>query len=158
MKIISHIVFFVLSFIAQLTVGNLIEVFGVQPDFLLIAVVWLAWHEKQFVATLAGFGVGLLQDLFSSGFLGLMALAKSIAGFAAGKLSPSEKKNQRRGLFLTLIICSLLHESIFQTIFYFGSEQSWWAIFIQFILPGAVYTSILGVIVYQILPKRYWLK
>jgi rod shape-determining protein MreD len=158
MKIIAHIVFFFLAWVAQLTLGNLVAVYQVKPDFLLIALVWLAWCEKQFVATVTGFGVGLLQDLFSSGFLGLMALAKSLAGFAAGKFAPSENQNKRSGLLLTLLFGSLIHELVFQTIYYFGAEPGWWKIFLRYILPGTACTFIWGVIIFQILPRRYWLK
>lgn len=158
MKIIAHIVFFLFAFIAQLTLGKLIAIYQIQPDFLLIVVVWLARYEKQFTGTIAGFGVGLLQDIYSSGFLGLMALAKSVTGFIAGRFGITESKNKPHGILLTLLICCVIHEVIFQTIYYLGTGQSWLKIFFRFILPGSAYTFVLGMIIYQILPHRYWLK
>jgi len=156
MKILAHLVLFFFAFILQLTFANLLAIYQVKPDFLLIALVWLAWYERQFVATITGFGVGLLQDFFSSGFLGLMALAKSVSGFIAGKVAPAETQHRRSSLFLTLLVASFLHELIFQTIYYFGA--AWWMILFRYILPGTAYTFIWGIIIFQLLPRRYWAK
>lgn len=158
MKILAHLVLFLFAFLLQLTFANLLVIYQVKPDFLLIALVWLAWYERQFVATITGFGVGLLQDLFSSGFPGLMALAKSVSGFIAGKVAPAEIHHKQSGLFLTLLVTAILHELIFQTIYYFGVTPGWWTILFRYILPGAAYTFIWGIIIFQLLPRRYWAK
>ena len=54
------------------------------PDFLLIAVLFLALQTRPAVGAVAGFVVGLLTDAVASTAFGASALATTLVGFAAG--------------------------------------------------------------------------
>ena len=54
------------------------------PDFLLIAVLFLALRSRPAVGAVAGFIVGLLGDAVASTAFGASALATTLVGFATG--------------------------------------------------------------------------
>ena len=55
-------------------------------DFVLIVVVYLSLTSGPVTGVVAGSVAGLIQDALSSGVLGIGALAKTLVGFAAGRL------------------------------------------------------------------------
>lgn len=54
------------------------------PDFLLIAVLFLALRTRPAVGAIAGFGVGLVSDAVAPTAFGAAALATTLVGFGAG--------------------------------------------------------------------------
>src|SRR5262245_43316393 len=78
-----------LAFVAlglQATVVPHLAIAGIRPDLPLLAVVLLARARGTLPGSLAGFFIGLAQDLTNPGFLGLNALVKSLLGYAVGSL------------------------------------------------------------------------
>ncbi len=65
-------------------------ILGVVPDLFLLLVLWIALRQGRFAGTIAGFAIGLLQDVLLADVLGLNAFAKSIAGFVAGMFAQPE--------------------------------------------------------------------
>ena len=59
------------------------------PDFLLLLTVFNAMFRGAFHGGLAGFIIGLAEDLFFGRFIGLNALAKCVVGILSGSLSKS---------------------------------------------------------------------
>ena len=68
----------------QATLVPHVRIAGISPDLPLIATVLLAYRRGPTGGTLAGFAIGLGQDLTNPAFLGLNALVKSLVGFGAG--------------------------------------------------------------------------
>ena len=54
------------------------------PDFLLIALLFLAIRARPGVGAMAGFGVGILTDAVAPTAFGAAALATTVVGFGAG--------------------------------------------------------------------------
>ena len=59
------------------------------PDFLLLLVVFNAMFRGTFHGGVAGFVIGLAEDLFFGRFIGLHALAKCVIGVLSGSLAKS---------------------------------------------------------------------
>jgi rod shape-determining protein MreD len=83
-KIVRWAGIFLLCFVLQTTVVQLIGLSGITPDLLMVALFFLALKAGQMTALWTGFFLGLAQDIFSPSLLGQNALSKTIAGFFAG--------------------------------------------------------------------------
>ena len=74
----------ILCLILQSTLVPYIAVMSFKPDLPLIALFYLSLRLGVMPGVYVGFFLGLGQDLFSQGFLGQTALAKSVTGFVGG--------------------------------------------------------------------------
>lgn len=84
LTVTRHVLYLVLAFVLQTTWVRHVEIAGVQPDLVLLTVVFVALLAGQVEAALLGFAIGLCQDVYAPADLGLNALAKSMVGFAVG--------------------------------------------------------------------------
>ena len=135
--IVFGLLFLQTTFIPLLSLG------GFVPDLLLIWVVFTALRRGQVETTVAGFLVGLLQDLVSTQLFGLAALSKTVAGFLAGYFYNENKTDQTLGTYRFLLIvglCSLVHNGIYFLIFLQGTDSSLILSTIQFSLATTAYT------------------
>jgi len=157
MKLFSYAFLIIICVLLQLFFSRLLDIKGIRPDFLLIVVVWIAYREDRFVGTILGFAIGLLQDIFEPQFFGLSALAKSIAGFIAGRPFYRDL-NIKYWTGVNLGINSFIHDFIYFNIYYLGTDASIFKTTFRYVIPGSFYTLIIGIIFYNLLPKRYWYK
>lgn len=75
--------YFILAYVilgVQLGVGDYISYNGAAPNFILLAVVFVAIHAPRDAALLGAFSIGVLQDLLSAQPLGLYALSYGLVG------------------------------------------------------------------------------
>lgn len=86
MKIYLKIGIIVAALLIQLTLINLFTIQGLKPDLILLVVIVFSLLQGAEEGSISGFASGLLQDIFSSGLLGINALAKTIIGFICGIL------------------------------------------------------------------------
>ena len=127
----------------QTTFIPLLSLGGMVPDLLLIWVVYSALRRGQVETTIAGFLVGLLQDLVSTQLFGLAALSKTVAGFLAGYFYNENKTDQTLGTYRFLLVvglCSLAHNAIYFLIFLQGTDVSPILGTTQFTLATTAYT------------------
>jgi len=113
--------------LVQTTFLPLISVEGVIPDILLIWVIYNAVRRGQIEGMVAGFVVGLLQDITTIQFFGLAALAKTVTGFAAGYFFSENKTAVTLGSYRFVAIVavgSLLHNLMYFGILLQGIETS----------------------------------
>ena len=81
-------VVFAAVFLAQLLVAPLLTLGEIRPDFVLILLIFISARYGRMVGILAGFSMGLLQDVTGAvSVVGANALSKSVVGFAAGTLN-----------------------------------------------------------------------
>lgn len=156
MKITIHFLVVFLGIIFQLLFRKWLQIEGIAPDFLVIALVWIAFNEGRFHGTISGFLLGLLQDIFEISFLGLAVLAKSIAGFIAGLLFRAAPTGRRRWILIALAVASLVHDTIYFSVFNIGSNIVWWRIVFIEVLPSSLYTLVAGFISYSLIPQKFW--
>ena len=84
MSVVRHVLLLVLAFVLQTTWVHFFEISGLKPDLILLVLVYVALRAGRLEATILGFGIGFLQDIYTPADLGLNALAKSIIGFSVG--------------------------------------------------------------------------
>ena len=119
-------------------------------DLVLIVVVYLSLTSGPTTGVLAGTAAGLIQDALSSGVMGIGALAKTIVGFAAGRVGTQFIVTAPLPRFVVFIGASLLHAAILMGLYVLlGLRQfsnPWPAVAGQ-----AVGNAVVGVVGFQVL-------
>ncbi|HEY6952385.1 MAG TPA: rod shape-determining protein MreD [Bacteroidota bacterium] len=132
--------------ILQTTFIPYLSVIGFIPDIFMPWLIYLALRRGQVEATVYGFAVGFLQDVTSTRFLGLAALAKTIGAFSAGYFFNENTAEQTLGSYryvLIVLLCSLIHNFVYYTIFFQGAEGSLFGNVFQFSVASTIYTGVL---------------
>ena len=135
--------------IIQTTIVPFTSISNIIPDILMVWIVYVAVRLGQIPATVIGFSIGLVMDLISGQFIGLSALAKTIAGFIAGYFYNENKIDYTIGSYQFLIIVgltSLLHNIIYFVIFVQGSEIGFWTAVLRFGLFSTLYTTAIAIL------------
>ncbi len=135
-----------LTFILQFYLSEFMTIRSIRPDFLLIFIVYVSFQYGSFAGVIAGFSLGLLEDLSGVGSMfGLAPLTKSITGFLIGKLQGQHSRMNPLYFHATWIGIIFFHFVFyiyfrFQTLYETSSEQ-----FFLTWLFSAVYTlALLG--------------
>lgn len=89
MRALGIIILLILVFSLQTTVLRLIEIGGVRPDLITIAIVFIGYHFPRGNSILAGGLLGLAQDALSGGIIGMNMLSKGLIGFCVVFLKES---------------------------------------------------------------------
>ncbi|MFH0992031.1 MAG: rod shape-determining protein MreD [bacterium] len=135
--------------VLQTTFIPYISIAGILPDLLLIWLMYLALKRGQIEATVAGFFVGLLQDILVTHFFGLAALSKTVSGFIAGYFFNENKMEQTlstyRFVALTGMV-SLLHNLLYLSIFLQGTAESFLQSLIILSVGTALYTATVSIL------------
>jgi len=126
----------------------LIGIEGIVPDLLLIWVVYCSVRYGQIPATVGGFLVGLLQDIVAGQFLGLAAFSKTLTGFILGFFyneNRTEKTLTTYRFPVTVLVASLLHNLLYFSIHFLGSDMNIAQQIVSFTAFTSVYTLIAAV-------------
>ena len=107
-KILSLIQITVLSFLSI----DIQKDIHIQPDIILILLVFFGLNKDHIPTILTGFGVGLLIDLMQGGIIGLNSLVKTIVGFITGYLPRQNKIKQIVHFAAIICVFSLVHDRI----------------------------------------------
>ncbi|GJQ21586.1 MAG: hypothetical protein HBSIN02_19410 [Bacteroidia bacterium] len=135
--------------VAQTTFLPFFSVGGFLPDLVLIWLVSTAIRKGQVEATVAGFVVGLAEDLLATQLLGLAALSKTITGFFAGYFHNENKTDQTLGSYRFVLIVglgSLVHNVIFYTIFLQATDGPLLWTVLYYSTATTLYTGIISVL------------
>lgn len=134
-------------FILQLSFVNLISIRGYRPDLILVFLLFNFSAKGGMKPTVAGFIIGLAQDLIGGGFIGINSLAKTSAGFILGKMFPKKTPGEWWLFYPGLMICIFVHDFIYHYIM--GSvEHLGFLSFLWFrVLPSTAYNFCLCFIV-----------
>jgi rod shape-determining protein MreD len=104
MRILPYLILAYLALGMQSGLGGLLSEAGAVPNFVLIAVIFIASHAAREAALLGCFGLGLMQDLLTQQPLGVYALAYGIVGMMiAGGASPVSRENPLAQMMMTLV-------------------------------------------------------
>ena len=135
------------TLILQLAVVERMAIFGVRPDLTLLVLVLLSLRRGPLVGTLAGFVIGLLQDILVPQTLGMNTFAKSIVGYVLGK-SSQNLLLEGPPLHLGLIALSvLLHDLIFLLLSTHLDLPRFFTVYFTHAIPTAIYTAVVGLLV-----------
>jgi rod shape-determining protein MreD len=133
------------AFVGETMIGPAIAIYGVRPDFAVIALVILALSAGTAPATAGGFILGLVQDLSNPTLLGLQALSKTGLGFGLGRL----RSRLVYGVPVVeagVVFFSVLAHDVFFLLVQSNltDESFFWPLLTQ-TLPGALYSGLAGV-------------
>jgi rod shape-determining protein MreD len=142
----------------QTTFIPFISLGGYLPDLFLLYLVYLALKRGQIEATISGFVIGILQDIVTIKFFGLAALAKTITGFVAGYFFNENTLEQTLGSYRFVLlagVCSLVHNLVYFTIFFQGSEGSVLFSTLEITLGMTMYTCVISVLPMFFFSRKY---
>jgi rod shape-determining protein MreD len=152
-KIISYTVFTIAVIVLQLVLAPWMSIIDIRPDFILIFLLFLARLEGRLAGQLYGFGIGLFSDLIGMGsFLGVSALAKTVAGFLGGYL---QKQRSRLNVVLYHglgFIAVFMNFLLLYSINYKGTDFGFQHILLRYIFPATFYTFVLYLILDYFFP------
>jgi rod shape-determining protein MreD len=131
--------------LAQSSVVPLLSVGGVTPDLPLILTVLLALRRGPETGCLAGFVVGLLQDVAGGGLIGVQAVTKALAGFAVGMLVGRLWVNSPLVLVPGLVVLTLVEGvARFLLLQLFHYPAAFGELMLHVVLPQALYNGVVG--------------
>lgn len=133
----------------QLVIGSHLTVAGVVPDLLLVATVTVALASGSSAGAVAGFAAGVLADLIGSGPFGASMLVMTVVGYLAGSLQASLFAEGWLAPVTVVLTASLLKEAAYGLLLgVLGVGGPFWRTLARVVLPTAVYTTVVAVIVY----------
>ena len=141
-----------LSYIFWIKFSPLFRINMWKPDFNLIILFTLAQIFGRRYGLLAGAYIGFMED-FSTSFFGYALLAKTIAGFVAGHYFKFNEQYNFANFTWGLLICSLLNNFLYMGFYYYG-ELNLFTVLIQYMIPEAIYTVVLGLLLYFLLERQ----
>ena len=153
-RVVPTIVAVMFAAVLQAGVAPHVAIGGVTPNFLLLVVLTLALTEGPAAGTSAGFASGLIFDLIGAGPVGPMALVLTITGFLAGQL---HEQLFAEGWLLPLTAlgtAALASEVAYGLLLGFvGEGAPFFSAFVSKMLPGAVYNTVLALLIYPWLAR-----
>ncbi len=149
MKLALNLVALAAALALQTTLTRLVPQTGA-IDFVLIVVVYLSLSFGPTTGIVAGTVAGLIQDSLSSGIMGIGALAKTLVGFAAGRIGTQFIVTAPLPRFVVFIGATLLHALVFMGLYVLLGLREFpdpYAI----VAGQAVGNAVVGVVGFQIL-------
>lgn len=146
-------IFGLTSVIVQSIFVPFLEINVWRPDFVLIIVLLMGKRFGPIRGSTCGFFLGILQDSLTSMPIGITALPKAIAGYAAGKVKILRLEGTSYYLWFMLFI--FIHELIAFFFFQFTTELSFTYLIYSRVFPNTIY-SILMLFIVNILSGKYF--
>jgi len=123
--------------------------YQITPDIVLIGLVYIGIKKGKITGSVGGFIFGMLFDILSFSFLGLMALSKTTAGFAAGFFNNENKIERYLNTYIFVLIvflCSIFNNIIYFALYFQGTSLLFQDIVLKYVIPTALYTAFFGII------------
>ncbi len=127
-----------------------------RPDLLLILALFAGFRFGHVSGAMLGFYAGLLQDLMT-GFLGIHALAKTLAGYGVYYFSNRHVLVIERYYFpVVVLLLALFHDAVYYYVYALGAPLEFRPLFGSYAVPNAAYSAVLALILMLGIP-RHWL-
>ncbi len=140
--------------IFQSTIAPYLTIKGVQPDFILIVVIFCAFIYGSSIGGIMGFGGGLFQDIILSQTFGINAIIKIILGYLAGFFQRKIFMEQQYLSILAIFLPTILSQILYTIInFMVGIKLPFWSVFWRLLIPMAFYNSLISIFLFPILDK-----
>lgn len=150
MKVIEIVLAAFVFFLMQMFLVPRIAMGEITPDFPLLLVVFFAVNRTQTQASIAGFIVGLAQDLFNPELLGLNALTKSVTGYAFCLMARKAEPDNPVFMGGLVALAALGHDFLYLA-FYTGLNIArYFVLFFTVAVPSALFTGIIGIFAYKV--------
>lgn len=152
---------FILVFVVPLQASLLrpLTIFGISPDIALSVVYITGLLTGAREGAFFGIALGLIQDIHSGGILGLTGFTRGLIGLMAGILGRHVLNVASMSNVLFIAGFGLMEGiiiSIFMGIYY--GDVPFIGLFFSRLLPGSLYTGIVGTILIRILTRSHLLE
>ncbi|MDX1636556.1 MAG: rod shape-determining protein MreD [Balneolaceae bacterium] len=129
----------------QIVMFRHLELWGMQPDLVLIYLLWLITLRDRTTCILMAAGLGLVQDALLD-LWGLNMFAKTLMTFAIYNYIPKSKETRLLigQIFLTVLIGALFHNIIFLGLNIIVESYSAELLFWRKWIGNAVYTTVVA--------------
>jgi rod shape-determining protein MreD len=118
-------------------------------DLVLVAVVYAALAAGPVSGMVTGTVAGLIQDVLSTGIIGIGGLSKTIVGFIAGAVGTQFIVAQSPSRFVVFFAATLLHAAIFMGLYVLLGLRTFESPYAA-VLGEALANAIVGVVVFQL--------
>jgi rod shape-determining protein MreD len=136
----------------QIIIAPHIAIGGVVPNIVLVAVVLVAMRSEVISATIVGFVLGLVFDLATSGPVGGMSLVMALLSYGVSSFRKDIFQDNWVMQVIVLLLAAfageLLHNVLYSII---GYDTDFLSSLLRRALPGALYDSLVGLILFPIL-------
>lgn len=151
---LALIVFF--TFIFQSTITPYLTIGGIQPDFILILVVFLGFIYGSSIGGIGGFVGGLLQDIILSQALGVNAIIKIVLGYLSGFFQKKVYIEHYLYVIMGIFIATILSHFLSNILnFLIGIRLPFWSVFWKLVVPAAFYNSLLSLFLIPVYYKYF---
>ena len=149
-------VFVIAAALLQMTWLDIIEIWGVRPDLLLLIVVYFAIADGEERAMFSGVLGGIFQDIAGNNSLGHHVLCHVVIGYAVGRMT-SRLVTEHPAIKITLVfISSIVYGFFYNTIDYVQNpEIHVFNNIAALVIPGAFYTALVTPIVFYSLTRTF---
>lgn len=150
MRTFTFLLLIAVALLLEQTVLNFLRVAGVKPDLVLLLIVFNGMLKGSREGGYWGFVAGLVQDLAGGYYIGLNALNKLLAGYAAGLV---EVRVYKESLLVAAVVvwgASMVSGSAtFLLLLVLGVAVTPLDAFLRVVFPLAVYNSLLSLLFYR---------
>ncbi len=144
----------ILAWLAQAALVPLISIGTVQPDLILVVIAVQAIAGGPTTGALAGFFGGLLQDLLAPGSVGIGTLVKTVIGYSLGRIDRILLGETPVLPAIMIGVMSLISQSAYLGLLLLAGERVAFVSYLPgVILPSALYTAIIGLLLYPLLER-----
>ncbi|MDR1713246.1 MAG: rod shape-determining protein MreD [Coriobacteriales bacterium] len=142
------------SVAAQIMLAPNIAVAGVVPNFLLVFTVIVAIFNNRTTSSVLGFILGLLYDLIIAGPIGVMPLVLSVLAFSVSSLNKDMFSGGWLVEVVLLLVAAFLGELLYAALLSIvGYDTNFLGSLVSRTLPGTVYDSLLGLIIFPVMNR-----
>ena len=147
---IVEIIIILIFYLLQVSLGRVISIAGIVPNFLIILPVLFGFFKGKNEGMFVGFIAGVMYDLFFSGLFGFSSLIYVYIGYFAGFFYQKYEENE----ILIPMSMVLIADFVFAFLSYIGNfllhnRLNVGFFLSRFILPEVVYTLIISMLVYK---------
>ena len=152
----KNLVFFLLIIFAtvffQSSALNILVIAHIKPDLVLIVACYIGLFWGEEIGTCLGFSLGLLQDIFSGGLLGLNALTKTLFSYLCGKAGKRLNIKNMVVQIVLIALFSILEGMLFLIVLrIFHLRKEIHETFLHLVLPQTLYTMVLTPIIFRLM-------
>jgi rod shape-determining protein MreD len=156
-KNFKPVLYFIPLAVIQLVVVPLISIDSIVPNLIFILIAYYTLIYGQVYGIIMGFAFGFIFDLVSGGLVGASMISFTLSTFIAGYFYNENKIDDNTKSFfflLILFICGSINSFLFAVISNNNSNvNTFYIILFEGLLPG-VYTSLFGLPLIIISPKK----
>jgi rod shape-determining protein MreD len=118
-------------------------------DLVLVAVVYAALETGPVSGMVTGTVAGLIQDVLSTGIIGIGGLSKTVVGFIAGAVGTQFIVAQSPSRFVVFFAATLLHAAIFTGLYVLLGLRTFESPYAA-VLGEALANAVVGVVAFQL--------